>query len=144
MQTLKKYNALSTLVEHKWLFGGLTLLYPLVYVLWPVAFMYGWAYAVCTFVSVVYFILLVYPNTTRLVNYTKAHQPAIYKKYDMGRRVYVRSFSPADTETMLQTEVSAAFIVCYKFPVQLFTGFIYFFVLNVIATGVHFLCFSIK
>lgn len=129
MQQLKKYNPLHVIAGHWFLFGVLTLLYPVWYMLAPDTFLRGWAFAVCTFISVAYFIAVEYKNVTPLVSYMKQHQPALYKKYDMNLRVYVRNFSNGDIETMLQTPVSAAFIQCYNLPVKLATCFLYFFVL---------------
>lgn len=129
---LKKYNVLNVLAEHKWLFGCLTILYPVVYGLSPVAFVRGWAFGICTPIVVIYFLITEAYHYHKVLYYVKKQLPAVYNKYQIANRIYFRSFSQADIETMLQTKVSAAFMECYKFPVKLFAAMLYFFLLYAI------------
>jgi hypothetical protein len=129
---LKKYNVLNVLAEHKWLFGSLTIFYPVVYVLSPVAFVRGWAFGICAPIVIIYFLITEAYYYYKVLYYVKKQLPAVYNKYQIAKRIYFRSFSSADIETMLQTEVSAAFIECYKFPVKLFAAMLYFFLLYAI------------
>jgi len=132
VRLLKNYNVLQVLAQHKWLFGSLTLIYPLVYVASPMAFVRGWAFGVCLFIAYAYFVIVDAYYYWKVLYYVQKNLPVIYHKYEIARRIYFRSFSKADIETMLQTPVSAEFIQSYNFLAKLFATMLYFFLLYAI------------